>query len=502
MQHTLRLALATATAAALTGGLLTFTAATATAADSTAVAQADFNGDGVGDVAFSADGAYVNAKKNAGQIVALYGTPAGVSDGTHSGNLEPATPNSTISQNSNGIPGGAEAGDSFGRDSAYADFNGDGYDDLAVSAPGEDIDGDTDGGMVTILWGSASGLQGGSVVADPARSAHDFWGKTLTAGDFDGDGRADLAVGSNTGTIHVLKGGFDSSGAPGGRYTIKPPIMDGSEVGGPMNLTAGNINGGPETDLVVDGYETETDYGWNRNYFIPGGSGGLNVSGAEPLKPGVITAIGDIDHDGYGDVVSGAYWNTKTSDGTSFPDSGHGGKVWVTYGSDGGPLTTAATGITQDTNNVPGTAEGNDYFGYELDLGDVNGDGFLDLAIGVAGENIGDDVDTGAVTILYGTASGLNTASGAQSFSQDTASVPGTNEDNDMFGIDVKLDDVTGDGKADLLAGSAENGGNGLVTFLPSNGSKITTTGADSVAPHWTGVVTTGTPYFGANFAD
>jgi hypothetical protein len=72
-----RLALATATTAALTGGLLTFAAASsATAADSVKVAKADFNGD----VATSAPGAYVSGQKDAGQIVVLYRTAtAGVS---------------------------------------------------------------------------------------------------------------------------------------------------------------------------------------------------------------------------------------------------------------------------------------------------------------------------------------------------------------------------------------------------------------------------------------
>ncbi|MFI9821146.1 VCBS repeat-containing protein [Streptomyces sp. NPDC052013] len=491
MHQNLRLALATATAAALTGGLLTLTTAPATAADSTRVAQADFNGDGKGDVAFSAQGAHVAGKAAAGQLVVLYGTSSGVSSAKRH----------SLSQNSTGVPGTAETGDGFGGESAYADFNGDGYDDVAVSAPTEDADGDKDGGTVAILWGSASGITGkGITVKDPARSSHDMWGDELAAGDFDGDGTADLAVGSSSATIHVFKGGFTTSGTSGGRYTITPPIMSGEGTGA-LNLTAGDIDGGA-TDLVVDGFETDSAYGWNRNFFIPGSTSGLDASAARTLKPGVITAIGDIDKDGYGDIVSGAYWNSTLDDGTPIPDSAKGGKVWVTYGSDSGPLTSDATGITQNTGNVPGTAEGNDFFGYELDLGDINGDGFLDLAIGVAGENIGSATNTGSVTVLYGTANGLDTSSGAQSFSQDTAGVPGSNEDDDALGLDLKLDDVNGDGKADLIAASAENAGNGALLYLPSNGTKITTAGARTVSPSTSGVSTTGTPLFGGNFAD
>ncbi|MFF9206561.1 VCBS repeat-containing protein [Streptomyces sp. NPDC014986] len=491
MHRQLRPALATATAAALTGGLLALVAAPATAADSTHVPQADFNGDGRGDIASSVTGAHVSGKARAGQFVVLYGTSTGVSSARRH----------TLSQNSGGVPGTAETDDSFGYDHAYADFNGDGYDDVAVSAPYEDAAGDKDGGTLAVLWGSASGLTGkGITVTDPARSSHDLWGKNLAAGDFDGDGRADLAVGSDNATIHVYKGGFTTAGTSGGRYTITPPIL-GGEVDGPVNLSAGDVDGGP-TDLVVDGYETASEYGWNRNYFIPGTASGLDVSAATSLKPGVITAIGDIDRDGYGDIVSGAYWNSTLEDGTTVPDSAKGGKVWVTHGSDAGPLTDSATGITQNTGNVPGTAEGDDYFGYELDLGDINADGFLDLAVGVAGENIGTATDTGTVTVLYGTANGLNTSSGAQSFSQDSAGVPGSDEKDDGFGLDVKIDDVTGDGRADLVVGSAENDGNGAITYLPSNGAKITTSGARSVSPSTSGVSTSGTPYFGSNFAD
>jgi hypothetical protein len=491
MHQHLRTTLATAAAAALTGGLLTLAATPATAADSMHVPQADFNGDGLGDVGFSAWGAYVNGKARAGQFVVLYGTTGGVSSAKRS----------VISQNTTGTPDAAETGDFFGAEHAYADFNDDGYDDVAVSAPWEDVSGDADSGTVTVLWGSRSGLTGrGVLVPNPAPSAGDQWGKNLTAGDFDGDGRADLAVGNTSNVVQVYRGGITATGTAGrGRSSFKAPIQSGGTARGPKNLTAGDVNGDRRTDLIVDGYETTSDYGWNRNYYVPGTASGLNVSAAKPLRPGVITGIGDINGDGYGDIVSGWDYETRLSDGTPIPYSGKGGKVWITYGSASGPGT--VTGITQDSAGVPDAAETDDWFGSDLDLGDINHDGFQDLAIASAGENAGAAADTGAVTVLYGSQSGLRTT-GAQLFTQNTAGVPGENEDEDYFGYDVKLDDLTGDGRADLIVGSAENDGDGTVTFLRSGGSKITTTGARLVTPYAAGLSLAGKPMFGANMAD
>ncbi|MEW2400910.1 FG-GAP-like repeat-containing protein [Streptomyces sp. NPDC046862] len=487
----LRLALATATAATLTGGLLTFSAASATAADSVHHHEADFNNDGYGDVAFSAGNATVGGKKGAGQIVALYGSASGVTSAKRT----------TVSQNTAGVPGSAETNDGFGWGSAYGDFDGDGYDDLAVTADLEDVSGDTDGGTVAILWGSSSGLSGGTTLADPAPSSHDRWGKSLAAGDFDGDGTEDLAVGSTSSTVYVFRDGISRSGTAGGRYTVKTPLMSGDGTG-PFVLTAGDINGDKRTDLIVDGFETDSAEGWNANYYVPGTASGLSASSARKLSPGLITGIGDINGDGYGDIVTGEEWDPSNDpDVPSVPESATGGKVHVVYGSADGPA--GETSVTQNTGNVPGTSERGDFFGNEVSLGDVNGDGFQDLVVAAAGENLNGVVNTGAVTVLYGSASGLNTGSGYQYFAQSTAGVPGSDEKDDFFGSEVKLTDVTGDGKADLTVGAyGENGGNGSVVYLPSSGTKITATGSRSLSTSAVGVSTDASPVFGGNAAN
>lgn len=491
MHKHLRLALATASAAALTGGLLTFSAATATAADSVHQPVADFNNDGFGDVAYSAGNATVGGKKGAGQIVALYGSASGVT----------STKRTTISQNTTGVPGSAETGDGFGWVSAYGDYNGDGYDDLAVSAQGEDVDGDVDGGTVLIVWGSAKGLSGATTVKDPAVSSHDWWGTALASGDFDGDGKEDLAVGSSSNRVYVFKGGISKSGTYGGRYSFTTDIRSGKGTG-TLVLTAGDVNGDKRTDVVVDGFETDGDWGYNTNWYVPGTASGLSSAGAKELKRGIITGIGDINGDGFGDIVTGQDWDpSKDGSEPSVPESSTGGKVHVVYGTPDGPGTTVA--VTQDSGNVPGASERGDWFGSELSLGDINGDGKTDLVVGSPGENLGGVVNTGAVTVLYGTESGLNTTSGYQYFAQSTAGVPGSDETDDLFGSDVKLTDVTGDGKADLTAGAyGENDFNGSVVYLPSDGTKITTTGSRSIAPSGVGVSTDGQPVFGANAAN
>lgn len=146
---------------------------------------------------------------------------------------------------------------------------------------------------------------------------------------------------------------------------------------------------------------------------------------------------------------------------------------------------------------------GDDAFGGELDLGDVNGDGHLDLVVSSPGEDLAGVADAGSVTLIYGAAdgSGLSTQ-GAAMYSQDTPGVPNSNEKNDYFGTDVHIDDLNGDGRGDVSVGAqGENGSNGAFYVLnaKTDGSVAGTSG---IYTSTVGISATGTPRLGTNFAD
>ncbi|CAL9494127.1 FG-GAP repeat domain-containing protein [Streptomyces sp. enrichment culture] len=467
----LRTAATALVAATLTPFVLTVPAAHA----ATAAAPYDFNGDGRADLAIGAPGATVAGKAKAGAVSVV-----------HSGTGGPKTSTRTLlTQNTAGIPGSAEADDAFGTSVTSADLDRDGYADLVVGTPGEDTSDDTNDGVATIVWGSASGLSGARTVHNFAHSSHDRYGLSLAAGDFDADGHPDIAVGATGSTLlTVVPGPITRSGAwPAGGSSHGLSGYTGSH--GVPHLSSGDVTGEGFDSLVVHGR-------WS------GGDTATQLADArvdnfgdwmDYLPPGQVSAVGDIDGDGHADIAVG---NDREPSADAY--GALGGRVTIVYGGpEGRDGNRPEVVLTQDTAGVPGASEAGDRFGSGLALGDVDGDGYADLAVGAAGENGG----AGSVTVLYGSASGLTTK-GSASFTQSTAGVPGTSEQGDLFGARVVLTDHTGDHRADLsLSAPGENSGDGSVWSLRGTATGPTTTGATSFGPAATGVSTTGSPRFG-----
>ena len=147
-----------------------------------------------------------------------------------------------------------EEDDLFGAALTAGDFNGDGYADLAIGVPGEDIvnNSEDDGGAVNVIYGSANGLiaagnqlwdQGSTSIAG-APEAGDRFGRALTAGDYNGDGYADLAIGvpfedidnnseDDGGAVNVIYGSSNGLTAAGNQIWDQgtPSVLGAAEAG-------------------------------------------------------------------------------------------------------------------------------------------------------------------------------------------------------------------------------------------------------------------------------
>ena len=400
-----------------------------------ALAAADFDADGRAELVVGAP----SWLGGAGRIEVLR---YNASRGEHG----PAFLATSYHQATPGIADDPEPGDWFGRSLAAGDFDGDGFPDLAIGVPAEDLEGVFNAGAVHVLFGGYSGLsvvgsefwhQRSSGILDDLEPDDQF-GSALAAGDINGDTYDDLAVGVplenhtlvDQGAVNVIFGSWTGLTRDGDHFLTvgTTPAFSHGQLG--YALAAGDINGDGYADLAIG-----APIGLNGEGFVavtyggPGGPGALFVHRqiVDPPETGDLlgyaVAIGDFNNDGFGDVAAGA-------PGEDLSGLVNAGAVSVFYGQAGFALNRQEI-WHQNSHGVDDSIDASDFFGLSLAVGDYNSDGFADLAIGVPHEDRGGFVDAGLMNVIIGLPTGLS--GGA-----DYLLVPDERQTNARFGRSVR----------------------------------------------------------------
>jgi len=376
----------------------------------------DMNGDGYSDLLVGAPG-YSTGR---GRLYGFRGGASGIE----------ATATSIF----NGTQAAARLGTSV---SLLGDVNADGYADVAVGAPLHDGS-FTDGGQALVFIG---GVGGGSHFTTTYRTYNGAQANAQTGfavhtgGDVNGDGISDLVIGipehDGLGRIGVYQGGPDVLSTPTAAVWSQQPDIANAIMGSSVSH-AGDVNGDGFADVIVGlpGVNEARVYlgsstGLSSTYWSAIGSSAGEEFGYS------VSSAGDVNGDGFSDVIIGAYRH-----------DGFRGRAYVYLGS--------ASGLGAAYHwRVTGAVAAGRFGGAVSSAGDVNGDGYTDIIVGAYQEN-----GMGAIYGYYGGPAGLSTTASWSAFGAQLSA--------DFASMVAGGGDVDADGYDDILVGAQRHDEGGL----------------------------------------
>ena len=471
------------------------------------LATGDFNGDGVQDLATGIpwdEGAAGWEVNDSGIVVVRYGVAGS--------GLETGLADTVLSQQDYSSPDPAEPGDLFGYALAAGDFNGDGFDDLAVGVPGDVFYYGGPNSPYWIRWGGVAVYLGAIHGLDllsprfttgPQPHQTEF-GSSLAAGDFNGDGFDDVAVGgpgylvqgsppNDTGLVIVYPGNtafsfFDPIFMRQGYFGLPDVAESGDRFG--ESVAAADFDGDGFDDLAIG---APGEDGAGAVMVVFGSPNWINVDPDDRFwregdlgRPGELDdrfgetlATGDFDGDGYDDLAIGA--SNEDVFNNDLGNAIDAGAVTVLQGAAPGfdlgrtRYIDQAFGAPTDVESQP-----SDHFGWALAAGDFDLDGHDDLAVGHYGEGSPGGFDVGAVTVLMGSAASGLDVDRRRRFQPGVDGLPGGVPDvQRYFGHAVAAGDFDNDGAADLAIGAPLQDAGGLT----SAGNEVVLYGSPALEP-------------------
>ena len=353
------------------------------------------------------------------------------------------------------------------------DVNGDGYADALMAAPNATVGAKQPGQAYLFLGGTSfTGALSASSASSTITGVRtgDFLGMSLnSAGDINADGYADIIVGSvasgpsGQGQAFLFLGSAsgiascDLETNPGCADATLTGVTAGDEFGSAVGA-AGDVNGDGYDDVIVGAWSCEdlVHPGENpgRAYLFLGGSGLTGAIGADSANAVItgsadkdyfgwsVAGAGDVNGDGYDDIIVGASGNTPY-----YASIFHGGPALAGSLT---PAVNAATTLIGDGNT--------DHFGNSVSTaGDINGDGLSDVIVGAPQANDGATLKAGKAYVFLGVASGIPDCNIGTTPGCAHATIIGVGADDALGGSVAPAGDTNADGYADIIVGATEN---------------------------------------------